>query len=181
MRGQICLKIQNWQNINLKMYERTWHFFAIVDSFFYLISLVLSLYSVQNGAQVFPLQRRKKFLLPLGSYWAASREESFHRRSSVGSETVTGRIWWFVVWLQSEASSGQPVSEGHTSSLGQVGTYAKYAATQKVTKAKAGNNDLLHRPIPKEKKEKKKNPFFSILSDYDDFVIVSEFYFLSLV
>lgn len=82
--------------------------------------------------------------------------------------------------LQSEASSGQPVSEGHTSSLGQVGTYAKYAATQKVTKAKAGNNDLLHRPIPKEKKEKK-NPFFSILSDYDDFVIVSEFYFLSLV
>lgn len=162
MRGQICLKIQNWQNINLKMYERTWHFFAIVDSFFYLISLVLSLYSVQNGAQVFPLQRRKKFLLPLRSYWAASREESFHRRSSVGSETVTGRIWWFVVHIH----FSQKPAVGSQSQRDIPPPWDKWEPMPNMLQLRRSLKPRLEimtcciGPFQKKKKKKKKSFFF---------------------
>lgn len=103
--------------------------FATCDKFCRLLcfSICILCYS---GLRFIP-GGRQKFLLPLGSCCASSREEIFNRQLSAGSAMVTGRILECVICIPfREEPAVDSQSQRGSMSLRQVGIWDKSAASQ---------------------------------------------------
>ena len=104
------------------MCERIHCIFATCDKFYVCLVWFSVCILCHEGLRFTP-RRRQKFLLPLGSYCASSREESFHRQSSAGSAMVTGRIREPVIRIpfSEEPAADSQSQRGCALSLRQVG------------------------------------------------------------